>query len=247
MNLGIDGRTALITGASAGLGLACAQALAAEGVRVALSSRSTEKLAAAADTLPDGAITIPADISDLNERRIMMKRAASELGSIDIVIANGGGPPAGNFASTDFEAYTDAVDLNLLPAIDLCKRFVPPMQERGWGRVVAITSTSVREPIDRLILSNTARAGLTAFLKTTAREVAGDGVTVNSVQPGLHLTERLTSVYEDPDVLAETVPAKALGDPTDFGRVVAFLCSQHARFVTGQALAVDGGATRSLQ
>ncbi len=177
----------------------------------------------------------------------MMKRAASELGSIDIVIANGGGPPAGNFASTDFEAYTDAVDLNLLPAIDLCKRFVPPMQERGWGRVVAITSTSVREPIDRLILSNTARAGLTAFLKTTAREVAGDGVTVNSVQPGLHLTERLTSVYEDPDVLAETVPAKALGDPTDFGRVVAFLCSQHARFVTGQALAVDGGATRSLQ
>ncbi|MDH4279585.1 MAG: SDR family oxidoreductase, partial [Acidimicrobiia bacterium] len=149
--------------------------------------------------------------------------------------------------STDFEAYAEAVDLNLLPAVDLCKRFVPPMQGRGWGRVVAITSTSVREPIDRLILSNTARAGLTAFLKTTAREVAGDGVTVNSVQPGLHLTDRLKSVYEDPDVLAETVPAKALGDPADFGRIVAFLCSEHARFVTGQALAVDGGATRSLQ
>ncbi len=247
MDLGIEGRTALITGASAGLGLACAQALAEEGVRVALSSRSAEKLAAAADSVAGDAVTIPADISDLDERRIMMERAESELGPIDIVIANGGGPPAGNFASTGFEAYAGAVELNLLPAVDLCKRFVPAMQERGWGRVVAITSTSVREPIDRLILSNTARAGLTAFLKTTAREVAGDGVTVNSVQPGLHLTDRLKSVYEDPDVLAENVPTRALGDPTDFGRVVAFLCSQHARFVTGQALAVDGGATRSLQ
>lgn len=246
MDLGIDRRTALVTGASAGLGLACAQALAAEGVRVVLSSRSAANLAAAADTVP-GAITIPADVSDIDQRRMMMERAESELGSVDIVIANGGGPPAGNFASTDFEAYAEAVDLNLLPAVDLCKRFVPPMQARGWGRVVAITSTSVREPIDRLILSNTARAGLTAFLKTTAREVAGDGVTVNSVQPGLHLTDRLKSVYEDPDVLAETVPAKALGDPADFGRIVAFLCSEHARFVTGQALAVDGGATRSLQ
>jgi 3-oxoacyl-[acyl-carrier protein] reductase len=246
MDLGIDRRTALVTGASAGLGLACAQALAAEGVRVVLSSRSAANLAAAAETVP-GAITIPADVSDIDQRRMMMERAESELGSVDIVIANGGGPPAGNFASTDFEAYPEAVDLNLLPAVDLCKRFVPPMQARGWGRVVAITSTSVREPIDRLILSNTARAGLTAFLKTVAREVAGDGVTVNSVQPGLHLTDRLKSVYEDPDVLAETVPARALGDPADFGRIVAFLCSDHARFVTGQALAVDGGATRSLQ
>ena len=112
---------------------------------------------------------------------------------------------------------------------------------------MAITSTSVREPIDRLILSNTARAGLTAFLKTTAREVAGDGVTVNSVQPGLHETDRLTSVYDDLEELAGTVPAKMLGDPTDFGQIVAFLCSEHARFVTGQALAVDGGATRGLQ
>lgn len=246
MDLGIDGRTALVTGASAGLGLACAQALAAEGVQVAISSRSVEKLAAAAETIA-GAVTIPADTSDVEQRRTMMDRAESVLGPIDIVIANGGGPPAGNFASTEFDAYADAVALNLLPAVDLCQRFVPPMQDRGWGRVVAITSTAVREPIDRLILSNTARAGLTAFLKTTAREVAGDGVTVNSVQPGVHLTDRLESVYDDIAALAESVPAKALGDPADFGRVVAFLCSEHARFVTGQALAVDGGATRSLQ
>ncbi len=246
MDLGIDGRTALITGASAGLGLACARALAAEGVQVALSSRSAEKLNAAAATIP-GAITIPADVSDLSDRRAMMDRAEAGLGPIDIVIANGGGPPPGTFASTDFDAYAQAVNLNLLPAVDMCKRFVPAMQKRGWGRVVAITSTSVREPIDRLILSNTARAGLTAFLKTTAREVAGDGVTVNSVQPGLHLTDRLESVYTDTAALAETVPAKALGDPADFGRIVAFLCSEHARFVTGQALAIDGGATRGLQ
>ena len=246
MDLGIDGRTALVTGASAGLGLACAQALAAEGVRVAISSRSAEKLAAAAETVP-GAVSIVADISDIDDRRAMMDRAEADLGPIDIVVANGGGPPAGNFASTGFDAYADAVALNLLPAVDLCKRFVPAMQERGWGRVVAITSTAVREPIDRLILSNTARAGLTAFLKTTAREVAADGVTVNSVQPGVHLTDRLQSVYDDTEALADTVPAKTLGDPADFGRVVAFLCSEHARFLTGQAVAVDGGATRGLQ
>ncbi len=246
MDLGINGRTALVTGASAGLGLACAQALAAEGVTVALSSRSEDKLATAAESVP-GAVTIAADVSDLAGRRSMMDEAQDALGHIDIIIANGGGPPAGNFASTDFDAYADAVDLNLLPTVDLCKRFVPAMQERGWGRVVAITSTSVREPIDRLILSNTARAGLTAFLKTTAREVAGDGVTVNSIQPGLHLTDRLRSIYDNIDELAETVPANMLGDPQDFGRIVAFLCSEHARFLTGQALAVDGGATRSLQ
>ena len=246
MDLGLQGRKALITGASAGLGLACAQALAAEGVDVVLSSRSADKLEAAAATIP-GALTIAADVADLEQRRAMMKEAEQALGRIDIVIANSGGPPAGNFASTEFDAYPDAVALNLLPTVDLCRRYVPAMQERGWGRVVAITSTAVREPIDRLILSNTARAGLTAFLKTTAREVAADGVTVNSVQPGLHLTDRLKSVYDDPDALAETVPARMIGDPADFGRVVAFLCSDTARFLTGQAVAVDGGATRSLQ
>jgi 3-oxoacyl-[acyl-carrier protein] reductase len=246
MELGLQGRKALVTGASAGLGLACAQALAAEGVEVALVSRSEARLDEAAISIP-GARTFAADVADVEQRRAMMERAEQELGQIDIVIANAGGPPPGTFATTEFDAYPDAVALNLLPTIDMCQRFVPAMQQRRWGRIVAITSTSVREPIDRLILSNTARAGLTAFLKTTAREVAGDGVTVNSIQPGLHVTARLTSVYDNVGALAKTVPAQKLGDPADFGRVAAFLCSDSAQFITGVALAVDGGATRGLQ
>ena len=122
------------------------------------------------------------------------------------------------------------------------------MRERGWGRVVAITSISVREPIDRLILSNTARAGLTGFLKTLAREVAADGVTVNSLQPGLHATARLQSVYgDDLASVAAGIPTGTLGDPADFARLAAFLCSDSARFVTGAAIPVDGGATHGLQ
>ena len=130
----------------------------------------------------------------------------------------------------------------------MCKATVPAMQAQGWGRVVAITSISVREPIAQLILSNTARAGVTGFLKTLAREVAGDGVTVNSLQPGLHATDRLHSVYgDDLAPLAAGVPANMIGDPADFGRLAAFLCSDSAKFVTGAAIPVDGGAAHGLQ
>jgi len=129
----------------------------------------------------------------------------------------------------------------------MCKHLIPPMQERGWGRVVAITSISVRQPIDQLILSNTARAGLTAFLKTTATEVASDGVTVNTVQPGLHATDRLTQLYDDLEVVASRLPTGVLGDPGDFGRVVAFVCSESARSITGASIPVDGGAAKGLQ
>lgn len=245
MDLQLDGKTALVTGASSGLGLGCARALAAEGARVVLSARGVERLESAAGAL--GMPSIAADMSDLDDRARLVEQATGELGHIDIVVANAGGPPPGDFASTDFDAYQAAVDLNLLPTVDLCKQIVPSMQERGWGRVIAITSTSVREPIDQLILSNTARAGVTAFLKTLARQVAADGITVNSLQPGLHATPRLTDMYDDLSVLAEGVPARKIGDPDDFGRIAAFLCSPAAQFVTGTALAVDGGATRGLQ
>jgi 3-oxoacyl-[acyl-carrier protein] reductase len=129
----------------------------------------------------------------------------------------------------------------------MCQAAVPAMQERRWGRVVAITSVSVRQPIGTLILSNTARAGATGFLKTLALEVAKDGVTVNSVQPGLHATDRLLSLYGDPEAVAQGIPAKRLGDPDDFGRIVAMLCSEHAKFVTGAHLNVDGGTYGGLQ
>lgn len=247
MDLGISGRTALVTGASAGLGLACAQALAAEGVRVAVASRSADKLAAAVATLDGDPVMLTVDLSDPASVDALVDDATEALGHVDILIANGGGPPPGNFASTDVDAYPAALQLNLLSMVALAKAFVPPMQERGWGRVVAVTSAAVRQPMDYLILSNTARSGLTAFLKTTATEVAGDGVTVNTVQPGVHATDRLAQLYDDLDEVARSVPTQRLGDPGDFGRIVAFLCSESARSITGASVPVDGGAVKGLQ
>ena len=247
VDLGIAGRTALVTGGSAGLGLASARALATAGVRVCLVARGAERLDAAVAGLPDGGATIIADLSDPAAVEAMVAEARAALGQVDILVANAGGPPPGNFASTDLDAYPAALQLNMLSTIAMCKALVPDMQHRGWGRVVAITSAAVREPIPQLILSNTARSGLTGFLKTTAREVAADGVTVNSVQPGIHATDRIGQLYDDLDGLAATIPSGTVGDPADFGRVVAFLCSEPARFITGAALPVDGGAVRGLQ
>jgi len=170
------------------------------------------------------------------------------LGTVDIVVPNAGGPPPGTFDSTPVDAYPDALNLNLLSVVAMCKAAIPAMRERRWGRVVAITSISVRQPIGTLILSNTARAGATAFLKTLATEVAGDGVTVNSVQPGLHATGRLLQLHGgDADRAAAGIPAGIVGDPDDFGAIVAFLCSEHAKFVTGTSVWVDGGAYSGLQ
>ena len=246
MELGLSGRRALVTGASSGLGLGAARALAAEGAEVVLVARSAEKLAAAAATVP-GARTLVADVSETDRVAEMVAAATELLGGIDILVANAGGPPAGNFASTDLDAYVPALQLNLLSTVAMCKATVPAMCERGWGRVVAITSVSVRQPIPHLILSNTARAGLTGFLKTLALEVAANGVTVNSLQPGLHRTDRLVGLYADPDAVAQGIPAMQLGDPDDFGRITAFLCSDAAKFITGSAIPVDGGAYAGLQ
>lgn len=248
MDLGLSGRRALVTGASSGLGLACAQALAAEGVTVAIAARSAERLALAIDRIAGRVSTIVADVATTDGVAEMIDAATSELGTIDILVANAGGPPPGSFADVDLDQYEPALALNLMSTVAMCKALVPRMQEQRWGRVVAITSISVREPIDRLILSNTARAGVTGFLKTLAREVASDGVTVNSLQPGLHATDRLRSVYgDDLPAVATSIPAGHVGDPVDFGRVAAFLCSDAARFVTGAAIPVDGGAHQGLQ
>jgi len=246
MDLNLTGKTALVTGASSGLGLGCARALAAEGATVVISARGEERLAEAAASI-DRAIPIAADVTDPDSRTALITAATTELGHIDILIANAGGPKPGNFESTPFDGYQAGLELSLLSTVALCKELVPPMQSRGWGRVVAITSLSVREPMDMLILSNTARAGLTAFLKTAAREVAGDGVTINSLQPGLHLTPRLNDLYDDLDALAKMVPANKLGDPDDFGKAAAFLCSDAAQFISGAAIPIDGAAARGLQ
>ncbi|MFM1751739.1 MAG: hypothetical protein RL119_701 [Actinomycetota bacterium] len=249
MDLGLQGKNALVTGASSGLGLATARALAQEGVNVMLVARSADKLSAAVNTFSpsESVSTLIADVSKTDDVLRMVDDTLVRLGSIDILIANAGGPPPGNFASTPFAAYQEALNLNLLSTVAMCQAVVPLMKKQQWGRILAITSSSVREPIDRLILSNTARAGLTGFLKTLSREVAPDGITVNSLQPGLHLTDRLSAIYPDPEALAASVPTGHLGDPDDFGRVAAFMCSIHSKFVTGAALPLDGGALHGLQ
>jgi 3-oxoacyl-[acyl-carrier protein] reductase len=241
MDLGINGRRAAVAAASAGLGFASARALADEGATVAICGRDRARIDAAAERIGPNAVPLVADVSTPEGAAGFVAAAREVLGGVDILVTNAGGPPGGNFAQTPVDAYPAALNLNLMSVVAMCKAAVPAMQQQGWGRIVAITSLSVRQPMAQLILSNTARAGATAFLKTLAREVAGDGITVNSAQPGLHLTDRLREIYRD------GLPDRPMGDPADFGQVVAFLCSEQARFTTGVQLHVDGGDYAGLQ
>src|SRR4051812_9189809 len=245
MDLGIAGRRAAVAAASKGLGFAVAQALVAEGVQVAVCGRHADTIGAAAMTLGGETVPIVADLSSVSGATAFVADARAALGGIDILVANAGGPPPGNFSSVTVDQYLEAFELNCRSTIAMCYEAVPAMREQQWGRVVAITSIAVRQPIPTLILSNTARAGVTGFLKKLAREVAADGVTVNSLLPGIHATERIAALYGDGDPSAG-IPAGEVGNPADFGHVAAFLCSDHARFVTGSALAVDGGADAGL-
>ncbi len=247
MDLGLAGRTAVVSGASAGLGFATARSLATAGVRVVICGRDAKRVSDAAAKIGNSCIGIVGDVSSVAGGETFISQATAALGHIDIVVLNGGGPPAGNFASTSVDNYETAVQNGLLSMIAMTKLVVPEMQSRKWGRVVAITSISVRQPIANLILSNTMRAGLTGFLKTVAREVAVDCVTINTVQPGTHATDRITQLYgATPDAIALGIPAGVIGDPKDFGDVVAFLCSESAKFITGASLQVDGGAYSGL-
>lgn len=246
MDLRLRGRRAAVAASSAGLGFATAAALAADGAEVAVCGRDQARVEAAAARI--GAVPIVADVGTVDGATGFVDAARQALGGIDILVTNAGGPPPGTFASTPVEAYLPALELNLLSVVAMCRSAVPDMQAQGWGRVVAITSISVRQPIGTLILSNTARAGVTGFLKTLALEVAADGITVNSVQPGLHATDRLVQLHGgDVEAAAAGVPARRVGDPADFGAVCAFLCSDAARFITGAAIPVDGGAYLGLQ
>jgi 3-oxoacyl-[acyl-carrier protein] reductase len=242
MDLGISGRRAAVAAASQGLGRGTAAALAAEGVQVAICSRSKEKVEAAAAGIP-GAIPLVADVSTADGGVQFVRDARDALGGIDILVANGGGPPPGTFASTDLSLYLPAFEQNCLSVIAMCEEAVPAMRAQRWGRVLAITSIAVRQPIPTLILSNTMRAGVTGFLKTLAGEVAADGVTVNTLQPGSHDTERIRALRGD----AGSAGGERLGDPDDFGKIAAFMCSEPASFLTGVGLHVDGGAFAGLQ
>ncbi len=246
MNLGIAGRRAAVAAASSGLGLAVARALAEEGVAVAMCSRTRERIEQAARDVGHDAIPIVADVAHADGARGFVRDARDALGGVDILVTNAGGPPPGDFSSVALDQYEPAFELNCLSTIAMCTEAVPGMRQRGWGRVVAITSIAVRQPIANLILSNTARAGVTGFLKTLAREVASEGVTVNSLQPGFHATDRVTSLHDDPSRLADGVPAGEIGRPEDFAAVATFLCSESASYVTGAAIPVDGGAYAGL-
>lgn len=246
MDLGIEHKRAFVAGGSAGLGLGVAKALVEAGCAVAINGRDAGRLAAAAEVLGD-VTTVVGDVGTAEGATDAVARAGAELGGIDILIANAGGPPPGTFETTPLASYAPALEANLLASVALCQAVVPQMRTARWGRIVAITSISVRQPIANLILSNTARAGLTGFLKTLATEIAADGVTVNSVQPGYHATDRLRgAVGGDFERLAGAVPTRTIGDPDDFGAAVAFLCSAQARFITGTSLPVDGGQYSGL-
>jgi 3-oxoacyl-[acyl-carrier protein] reductase len=248
MDLGISARRAAVAAASAGLGFASAQALAADGVAVAICGRDRARIEDAAARIGSGCLAIVQDVADAAGGAAFVAAANEALGGIDILVTNAGGPPPGNFETTPVDSYPAAIELNLMSVVGMCKAAIPAMRAAGWGRVVAITSLAVRQPMANLILSNTARSGATAFLKTVATEVAGDGVTVNSVQPGLHATGRITALYGDPlpAGAAAGIPAGIIGDPGDFGKVVAFLCSDQAKFITGAQLQIDGGAYGAL-
>jgi len=247
MDLGLTGRTAAVAAGTAGLGLRTAQALASEGVRVVVCGRDEARLASALAEIGHGAQGFICDVSTDVGGAQFVATATDMLGAVDILVANGGGPPPGGFADVKHDQYLDALQKNLLSVVAMCEGVVPSMRERKWGRVLAITSVAVRQPIANLILSNTARAGVTGFLKTLAREVAGDGVTVNTIQPGIHATDRITQLYGDNVKAAATgIPAGFIGDAADFGRIAAFMCSDSAKFMTGVQLHVDGGSYGAL-
>lgn len=248
MDLHLTDKRAAVAASSSGLGLASARHLAAEGARVVISGRDPDRLTNARAGFPDPSRveTIVADVSTEAGATAFVEAARERLGGLDILVPNAGGPPAGDHAGTPLDRYLPALELNLLSTVAMCHAAVPDMIEAGWGRIVAITSITVREPSATLILSNTARAGATGFLKTLAREIAPHGVTVNSVQPGLHDTDRMREL-QGGDVDGSHIPVGGPGDPDDFGAVVTFLCSEHARFITGAAIPVDGGLNHSLQ
>jgi 3-oxoacyl-[acyl-carrier protein] reductase len=247
MDLGISGKRAVVAASTSGLGLATAVALADAGCKVVINGRTEARLA---ETVPKvaGSIPIAGDLATQAGAEAFIDAAANVLGGVDILITNAGGPPPGNFTETDVSAYAAALEMNLVSMAAMCKRVVPDMQAQKWGRIVAITSTSVHTPMPNLILSNTARSGLTSLLKTLALEVVGDGITVNTAQPGLHLTPRITDLYSgNVDDMAAMQPTGRIGDAADFGQVVAFLCSEQANYITGVSIPVDGGRFTQLQ
>lgn len=255
MDLGIAGKRALVCASSKGLGLGCAEALAEAGVNLVMNARGFEALEASAQAIRDAhgveVVTVVADVATAEGQAKVIEAAAG----VDILVNNAGGPPPGMWSDWDRDDFIKALDANMLAPIALMKALMPGMIDRGWGRVVNITSQSVRAPIAVLGLSNSARTGLTGYVAGTARQVAGSGVNINNLLPGIHATDRAASLDggvakaqgvsldEAKAQRAATIPAGRYGTRQEFGAACAFLCSQHAGFIVGQNILLDGGAT----
>ena len=260
MDLGIAGKWALVCGASKGLGLGCARALAAEGVHLVMVARGRPALDAAADALRVASpgvnvIAVAADITTPEGRAAALAAAGGPGSDFDIVVTNAGGPPTGDFREWGRDAWLATLDANMLTPIELIKATVDGMATRGFGRIVNITSSAVKAPIDILGLSNGARSGLTGFVAGLARSgIAAQGVTINNLLPGKFDTERLQgtlagaaaktgrSLDEVRRAQMAQIPARRFGDPDEFGALCAFLCSRQAAYITGQNILPDGGA-----
>lgn len=255
MDLGIKGKRALVTASSKGLGLGCAENLAAAGVNLVMNARSDGPLQDAAEAIRAEhgveVVMVAADVTSESGRADVIKAAQG----VDILVTNAGGPPPGMWSDWDRDDFIAALDANMLTPIALIKALIPAMMERGWGRVVNITSQSVKAPIPVLGLSNSARAGLTGYVAGTSRQVAHAGVTINNLLPGIHATDRAMALdqgvmdaqgisREEAQAQREaTIPARRYGTRAEFGAACAFLCSQHAGFIVGQNILLDGGGT----
>ncbi len=262
MDLGLQGRVALVCGSTRGLGRAVAKALGLEGARLAVNGRESPGTERAARELEvetgQPVLAVPGDVGVAGVPEHMVERVARELGRVDIVFANAGGPPAASFRDQPAEAWQRALDVNLLSAVHLARAAIPLMRKRQWGRVICLASIAAKQPVPGLILSTTARAGLLGFAKSLSDEVAPDGITVNVVCPGYVATERVVELNRaraqreqrtSEEIAREVIrdiPVGRMGVPEEVAAVVAFLASERAGYITGAVLQVDGGYTRSI-
>jgi 3-oxoacyl-[acyl-carrier protein] reductase len=258
MDLGLKGKTALVTAASKGMGKACALGLAAEGARVVMCARTERDLDAAAAEVraKTGAevVAMPADVTRADQVKALVARAREAFGGVDILVANAGGPPRGYFDELADEQWYAAFEVSLLSVVRLIREVLPSMRERRWGRIITIQSSSVKQPIDGLDLSNAVRPGTAGLMKTLASELGRENILVNTVCPGRILTDRLLGGARQTGVSPEEyvaqvgadVPLGRVGTPEEFANVVVFLASERASYVTGVALQVDGGLIRGL-